>query len=131
MFVTFFYHLKDVGIPVSPTSFLTLHKAMHCGLVNSMDDLYTAARTILVKSEKHFDLYDQIFAHLFAGVELPPAEDETLSDLLASGMLHDWLENPKQLAAAFGLDEKKMAAMSPDELLDYFKKTVEGPAGAT
>ncbi len=121
MFIAFFYQLKDVGIPVSPTSFLTLHKAMHCGLVNSVDDLYTAARTILVKSEKYFDLYDQVFAHIFAGVELPIAEDEATFDLLAGGMLQEWLANPKQLAQALGIDEKKLAAMSPAELLEYFK----------
>jgi hypothetical protein len=28
MFIDFFYKLKDVGIPVSPTSFLTLQKAL-------------------------------------------------------------------------------------------------------
>ena len=129
MFLTFFYQLKDAGIPVSPTSFLTLHKAMHCGLVNSVDDLYTAARTVLVKSEKYFDLYDQVFAHVFAGAELPAAEDEATFDLLAGGMLQEWLENPKKLAAAMGLDEKKMAAMSPAELLEYFKARLKDQQG--
>jgi uncharacterized protein with von Willebrand factor type A (vWA) domain len=129
MFITFFYQLKDVGIPVSPTSFLTLHRAMHCGLVNSVDDLYTAARTVLVKSEKYFDLYDQVFAQVFAGVELPAAEDEATFDLLASGLLKEWLENPKKLAEALGLDEKKMATMSPAELLDYFKARLKDQQG--
>ena len=41
MFVEFFYTLKEVGIPVSPTSFLTFHKAILGGLVSSVDDLYT------------------------------------------------------------------------------------------
>ncbi|MFH0783352.1 MAG: hypothetical protein V2B20_15565 [Pseudomonadota bacterium] len=129
MFIAFFYQLKDVGIPVSPTSFLTLHKAMHCGLVNSVDDLYTAARTILVKSEKYFDLYDQVFAHVFAGIELPLTEDEATFDLLASGMLQEWLANPKKLAEALGLDEKKLAAMSPAELLEYFKARLKDQQG--
>ncbi len=129
MFITFFYQLKDVGIPVSPTSFLTLHRAMHCGLVNSVDDLYTAARTVLVKSEKYFDLYDQVFAHVFAGVELPAAEDEATFDLLASGLLQEWLENPKKLAEALGLDEKKLATMSPAELLEYFKARLKDQQG--
>ncbi len=129
MFISFFYQLKDVGIPVSPTSFLTLHRAMHYGLVTSLDDLYTAARTILVKSEKYFDLYDQVFAHVFAGVELPAAEDEATFDLMAGGMLQEWLENPKKLAAALGLDEKKLAAMSPAELLEYFKARLKDQQG--
>lgn len=129
MFIDFFYRLKEAGIPVSPTSFLTLHRAMASGLVNSVDDLYTAARTILVKSEKFFDLYDQVFAHIFAGVELPAPEDDETFDLLASGMLQEWLKNPKSLADALGIDEKKLAAMNPAELLDYFKERLKDQQG--
>jgi uncharacterized protein with von Willebrand factor type A (vWA) domain len=32
-----------------------------------LDDFYTAARAILVKSERYFDLFDQVFAHHFEG----------------------------------------------------------------
>ena len=129
MFIDFFYQLKEVGIPVTPTSFLTLHRAMNSGLVNSVDDLYTAARTVLVKSEKYFDLYDQVFAHIFTGVELPAAADDEMFDLLASGMLQEWLKNPKSLADALGIDEKKLSAMGPDELLDYFKQRLKDQQG--
>ena len=59
MFVSFFYTLKESGIPISPTSFLRLHKALKLGLVTGLDDFYTAARCILVKSERYFDLYDR------------------------------------------------------------------------
>jgi hypothetical protein len=48
VFVQFFYTLRDRGIPVTPTSFLRLQKAMSKGLVHSLDDFYTVARTILV-----------------------------------------------------------------------------------
>lgn len=128
MFSEFFFKLKEVGIPVSPTSFLTLHKAMACGLVNSVDDLYTSARTILVKSEKYFDLYDQVFAHIFAGVELPDVDDLAL-DMLAQSMLHEWLKNPKPLADALGVDEKKLSQMTPEQLLDYFKQRLKDQEG--
>ena len=62
MFIDFFYSLRDQGLPVSPTAFLTLHRAMAAGLVRSLEDFYTAARAILVKSERYFDLFDQVFA---------------------------------------------------------------------
>ena len=62
MFTEFFYTLKRVGIPVSPTSFLRLQKALGMGIVNSIEDFYTAARAILVKSERYFDLYDQVLS---------------------------------------------------------------------
>ncbi len=128
MFIDLFYKLKEVGVPVSPTSFLTLHKAMAGGLVNSIDDLYTSARTILVKSEKYFDLYDQVFAHIFDGAELPDM-DEVALDLLASSMLHEWLKDPKSLADALGIDEKKLSKMTPDELLEYFKQRLKDQDG--
>jgi uncharacterized protein len=128
MFVQFFYSMKEAGIPVSPTSFLTLHKAMDRGLVNSLDDLYIAARAILVKSERHFDLYDQIFAYTFEGAELPDTEDLE-NEFLAKGMLDEWLKNPKVLAASLGLDEKELQKMSPDELIEYFKQRLRDQKG--
>jgi uncharacterized protein with von Willebrand factor type A (vWA) domain len=128
MFIDFFYKLREVGIPVSPTSFLTLHKAIANGLVSSIDDLYTAARTILVKSEKFFDSYDQVFAHIFDGAELPDV-DEVALDLLAESMLHEWLKDPKSLADALGVDEKTLSEMTPEELLEYFKERLKDQDG--
>ena len=71
MFVDFFYLLRQSGILVSPTSFLRLQKALSVGMIQGVDDFYTAARSILIKSERYFDLYDQVFAHYFRGAELP------------------------------------------------------------
>lgn len=128
MFIQFFYTLREVGIPVSPTAFLRFHRAMQQGLVSSLSDLYTAARTILVKSEKYFDLYDRVFAHAFEGAELGAIDQEGF-DLLASGLLQEWLKNPKELAQALGVDEKKLSAMSPEELLAYFKERLKDQEG--
>ena len=119
MFVDFFYTLRDRGIPVTPTSFLRLHKALSMGLVQSMEDFYTAARAILVKSERYFDSYDQIFAHHFKGVEL---HDPTAVELteIARAMLDEWLKNPGDMARALGLDEAELQKMTPEELIQYF-----------
>ncbi len=119
MFVDFFYFLKKVGIPVSPTSFLRLQKALGLGLVNSLDDFYIAARTILVKSERYFDLYDQAFAHQFRGMEFKEGDEFELSDMVRS-LLEEWLKEPKALADALGLDEEELKQLSPEELLQYF-----------
>lgn len=121
MFIDFFYTLKDVGIPVSPTSFLTLHKALNTGLVNSLNDFYTSSRAILVKSERYFDLYDQVFAHHFQGAELPDIEGLEL-DEIARAMLEKWLKNPRMLADALGVDESELSKLTPDELIEYFKE---------
>ena len=128
MFVSFFYNLKQAGIPVSPTSFLTLHRAVDRNLVNSVDDFYVAARAILVKSEKYFDRYDQVFSHQFHGTELPEQLDEEL-DFWAREMLDEWLKNPKQAAAALGIDEKDLENKTISELLDYFKERLKEQKG--
>ena len=119
MFVQFFYALRDRGIPVTPTSFLRLQKAMHNGLVHSLDDFYTVARTVLVKSERYFDTYDQIFAHHFKNASL---EDPTTIELteVARTLLEEWLQDPQSLADALGVDVKKLKKMTPDELMQYF-----------
>jgi hypothetical protein len=119
MFVDFFYLLRKVGIPVSPTSFLRLQQALGMGLINSVDDFYTSARTILVKSEKYFDLYDQVFAHQFQGVELKEPTEFELSEI-ARALLDEWLKDSKGLADALGINEEELSKLSPEELIKYF-----------
>jgi len=119
MFIQFFYLLRQVGISVSPTSFLRLQKALSMGLITSTDDFYTAARSILVKSERYFDLYDQVFAHHFQGAELKEPDEFELSEV-ARAMLDEWLKDPEGLAEALGIDEESLSKLSPEELLQYF-----------
>ncbi len=105
MFVQFFYMLRERGVPVTPTSFLRLQKALALGLIGSLDDFYTAARSILVKSERYFDTYDQVFAHYFKGAQIEEMEDVELTDI-AKALLEEWLKHPQEMAEALGLDEK-------------------------
>jgi uncharacterized protein with von Willebrand factor type A (vWA) domain len=119
MFVDFFFLLKKVGIPVSPTSFLRLQRALSMGLINSIEDFYTGARAILVKSERYFDLYDQVFAHHFEGAEFKEPSEFELSEA-ARALLEEWLKDRKGMAEALGLNEEEMSKLSPEELLQYF-----------
>mgnify|MGYP001120457424 CR=1 FL=1 len=98
MFIDFFYQLRGVGLPVSPTAFLTLHRAMSGGLVNSLEDFYTASRSILIKSERYFDLFDQVFAHHFKGAEMPDPKGIEL-DEMARAMLDAWLQQIRDEAS--------------------------------
>jgi uncharacterized protein len=128
MFIDFFYQLKTVGIPVSPTSFLTLQKALDMGLINSIDAFYTSARAILIKSERYFDVYDQVFAHRFKDAEMPEYEDIEL-DEVTRALLEGWLEDPASLAAALEMDESDIIDLTPEELIEYFKKRLEDQKG--
>ncbi len=118
MFVNFFYTLRKRGVPVTPTAFLRLQKALSLGLVVSLHDFYIVARAILVKSERDFDTYDQVFAEVFAGVETVPAEGLFL-DEMARQLLEDWLNIPEDLAKALGLTEKELRRLSAEELEQY------------
>jgi uncharacterized protein with von Willebrand factor type A (vWA) domain len=119
MFTQFFYLLRDVGIPVTPTSFLRLQQALGTGLITSIDDLYMAARAILVKSERYFDLYDQVFAHHFQGADLPELDEIELTET-ARALLEEWLKDPDMLAEVMDIDKEALKQLSPEELLQYF-----------
>ncbi len=124
MFIDFFFKLKTVGIPVSPTSFLRLQKALAGGLVNSLEDFYICSRTVLIKSERYFDTFDQVFAHHFEGADMPVADDAAL-DEIARAMLEEWLSDPKVLADALGIDESALNKLTPEELIEYFKERLK------
>jgi hypothetical protein len=119
MFVDFFYALRQAGVTVSPTSFLRLQRALKQGLVTGLDDFYTAARAILVKSERYFDIYDRVFAHFFQGAELPDFRGIDL-DSAVRDLLEEWLKEPEALAEALGVSREQLASMSPEDLLKYF-----------
>ena len=119
MFVPFFYALRDRGVSVTPTAFLRLQKAMSLGLVVSLDDFYTVARSILVKSERDFDAYDRVFGELFAGVEAESLEGITIDDTVRA-LLDQWLKEPEEVAKALGIDVEKLKKLNGEELVQYF-----------
>jgi len=119
VFVEFFYTLRERGVPVTPTSFLRLQKALNMGIISNVEDFYTAARSILVKSERYFDIYDQVFAHHFEGVAFQEPGDRELGEI-ARALLEEWLRNPREVAVTLGVDESKLGKMSPEELIQYF-----------
>jgi uncharacterized protein with von Willebrand factor type A (vWA) domain len=124
MFVEFFYRLREKGIPVSPTSFLRLQKALRTGLVASLEDFYVVARAILVKSERYFDLYDQVFAVSFRG-ETTRGDEEINFTEAVRALLEEWLKAPGELASLMGLTEEDIQGMTPEELIAYFRKLLE------
>jgi uncharacterized protein with von Willebrand factor type A (vWA) domain len=86
MLVKFFLLLKRAGVPVSITELLSLLEALKAGLGEvSAERFYYLARTCLVKDERHYDRFDQVFAAYFKG-----AQD--LFALLERELPPDWLE---------------------------------------
>jgi len=70
MLVSFFFELRQSGVPVTITEFLTLLEALRERVAwVSAQDFYYLARICLVKDERHYDRFDRVFAETFAGAE--------------------------------------------------------------
>ena len=50
-----------------------------------------------------------------------PDHDGFELDEMARALLETWLQNPKEIADALGIDEKDLKNLSPEELIEYFK----------
>ncbi len=84
MLLEFFYTLRALKIPVGTQEWLTLMDALAKDLSeSSLTRFYYLARSVLVKSEALYDLYDQAFLMCFKGKE---------GDLDIKKELLDWLD---------------------------------------
>lgn len=100
MFLNFFYLLRAKGISVSSNEWLMLMDALQKGLHQcSLSAFYLLCRSLVVKSETDFDLFDQAFSEFFSGIE----DKENLSNELLR-----WLQHPELTKA----DKKVMAKIT-------------------
>lgn len=129
MFVSFFYDLRETGIAVTPTAFLRLQKALALGLITSWDDFYSVARTILIKSERDFDAYDEVFVRFFTGVEKVSPEGVAIDDAVRA-LINEWLKDPEELAEALGLSKEQLLRMTGEELIQYFLDRLKDQKGS-
>ncbi len=85
MFASFLLSLKQAGLPVSVTEYLTLIGAMKAGIAEySVEDFYYLSRATLVKDERHLDRFDRVFGECFKGLEAPEG-------LVARELPEEWL----------------------------------------
>lgn len=124
MFLPFFYGLRDRGVMVAPTAYLRLQRALGMGLVQSLDDLYTVARTVLVKSERDFDTYDQLFAEHFAGASQDATQVADLDQAIRD-QIQKWLEKPKKKDRSVEPGAEQQQRLSPEELEQYLFDRLE------
>ncbi|MES2664740.1 MAG: VWA domain-containing protein [Pseudomonadota bacterium] len=126
MFLPFFDHLRQAGLPVSLREYLAFLEGMAAGLVtHDPTGFYYLARTALVKDERHLDRFDRAFAKAFAGLEeITPEQVLQAIDLPA-----DWLAKlaEKHLSA----DERAaiQALGGFDALMDTLRKRLAEQQG--
>src|SRR3984885_8526100 len=98
MFLQFFTELRSAKVPVTLKEYLMLMEGLDKMVIDrSVEDFYYLSRCALVKDEKNLDRFDQVFAHVFKGLERM-GEDVT-ADIPA-----EWL---KKLSDQFLTDEEK------------------------
>ncbi len=69
MMTEFFLKLRQASIPVTLTEFLTLMEALNQRVTaHDIDEFYYLARATLVKDERHYDRFDQVFGAHFRGL---------------------------------------------------------------
>ena len=100
MFTDFFYFLREKGMDVSLSEWLSLIEALDKGLAkSSFTEFYYISRMILVKSEYEFDKFDTIFDDYFKGIK---GEYDDISE-----QMRRWLEDPKFAEYARELEKNK------------------------
>lgn len=107
MFLDFFTRLRAAGIPVSLGELLDLHAALDAGLaVADPEAFYLLARAVLVKDERFFDRFDQVYAGELARSERAPDAQALPADWLRLELQRRLSEEDRQrLQALGGLDE--------------------------
>ena len=70
MFMRFFTELREAKVPVTLKEYLMLMEALDKVVIDrSVEDFYYLSRSALVKDEKNLDRFDQVFGHVFKGLE--------------------------------------------------------------
>ena len=116
MFETFFAELRSAKVPVTLKEYLTLLEAVGANVVgNRVEDFYYLARATLVKDERNLDRFDQIFAHVFKGLELLP-------DAIEAEIPEEWLRRVSTLHLSEE-DKKRIEELGGwDKIMEELKK---------
>jgi len=114
-----FYRLRKVQVPVSITEFLTLMAALEARIAGySVDDFYYLARATLVKDERYFDRFDQVFGDYIRGQQT--AFEEILGEIPL-----EWLRKQKELNLTDEEKAKIEALGGWEKLMETLRRRLE------
>ena len=117
VFLDFFYLLRAQGVPVSVREWLTWLECIERGLVAAdLGRAYSVGRAVMVKHERHLDIYDLCFAHYFGGADAP----EGLHDAL-----EEWLSSPLPLPELSPEDFERLEKLDLDRLRELFEERLK------
>ena len=123
MHIELFFKLRQAQIPVSITELLTLLDALQ-NRVAALDinDFYYLTRAALVKDERYYDRFDQVFGAHFDG-------QEAIFDSLFGEIPLEWLQKQAELQLS---DEEKArieALGGWEKLMEELRKRLEEQQG--
>lgn len=123
MFIRFFEELKAARIPVSVREYLTLMEALDADLANRrVEDFYYLARITLVKDERHLDRFDQVFGHVFKGIE-------SVGENLETEIPEEWLRAAAQLYLSEEEKREIEALGGWEKIMEELRKRLEEQKG--
>ena len=119
MLISFFFLLREGGLKVSITEFLTLLELLKRRVVQyDIDEFYYLSRACLVKDEALYDRFDRVFSAHFKGIEDVFGPD-------SAEIPEEWLRRYFEL----GLSDEEKAQIEAlggwDQLMETLKKRIE------
>lgn len=123
MFLNFFSELKAAKVPVTLKEYLVLMRALELDLAEKkVEDFYYLSRSALVKDERHLDKFDQVFGHVFKGLEL-------MGEVENPEIPEEWL---RKMAERYMSEEEKAeieALGGWEKVMEELKKRLEEQKG--
>jgi uncharacterized protein with von Willebrand factor type A (vWA) domain len=119
MFVTFFHELRRAGLPVSLKEYLSLLEGLQADVAERrVEDFYYLSRTCLIKDERHLDRFDQVFGHVFRGLE-------GVAEGVEAEIPEDWLRLISELHLSEE-DKKRIEELGGwEKIMETLKKRLE------
>ncbi len=124
MFLNLFFELRDAEVPVTLREYLDLLNGVASGVADfRVDDFYYLARTVLVKDERYLDRFDQVFGHVFKGLEKAEGSSDD------ADIPEEWLRKLTELNLSDEEKAKIKAMGGWDALMETLKKRLEEQKG--
>ncbi|MDO6415892.1 VWA domain-containing protein [Sphingomonas sp. BIUV-7] len=122
MFLSFLEELRRAGIKATPKEHLLLLEALDADVIErSPEHFYYLARSIYVKDEGLIDRFDQVFGHVFRGLQGTGAGSAEIPE--------DWLKAVAQKFLTPEEMDKIEALGSWDEIMATLKQRIEEQQG--
>jgi uncharacterized protein with von Willebrand factor type A (vWA) domain len=122
MFLSFLDELRRAGIAATMKEHLVLLEALDREVIErTPEDFYYLARSTYVKDETLIDKFDQVFAHVFRGLQAPEGEVKEVPEAWLKAVADKFL-SPEEM-------EKIKALGSWDEIMETLRKRLEEQQG--